>query len=845
MKENPPLVFGVLRTARLFTNCRFLLATAAASCLLSGAASAATNTWNGAGVGANTGSNWDNLANYAGSPAFSSANILDFSTITATPIPLNLSASASGTIAASNVVFSSTASSTMTTRELININGNGTVGATTLAVSGNFILPAPNGSIARFGSDLIINLSNASHQITYGQNVNINAAVPNPGVLVFDSQITGGGASANIFPLFSSYGITGTTGIATTPSTVFTNNANTFVSSFTAGGSLNYTSIANINGGASALGAATSTTNIIGLSGGAKFAYIGSGDQSTDRTIQFGGVGTSNHAINNYASTPSNLSITGTFINLGSGTAVLTTNLQIGVSSGNTLTLASAFTNGSGTATLGAIAKLGYSSYYDTKGNLAYGNGDGTLVLKAANTYSGLTTISAGTIQVGDGTAGSLNGGVGTALTFAGKGGLLNVKEVAGAAQGMGTLTFSAGDGNVQSTYGGSGTSSVTFSSLAARAAGATGNFIVSGGTNGATNKIVLTGVTTDSFINSGIYYNGSNFAWNDAAGYVRGINYGTDAGSSTFGATTSVSGTYVQVTGAISAQASGTITTLNIAGNNNVTMATNAILSTSSILKSGNTAGGAVISTGTLRAATSGGELILRADGANDALTINSAITNNSTTSTLTKVGAGTVTFGGANTYSGATTLTAGTLVLGTANTMAGAAGAFTVLGGTLTSTVTSSTLGGNLVVNGGTVTAAGDGTVGSLTLSNSRTLTLTSGVIKFDFTGTTLGSYDQIKSANGALFTLTAGTFDLTSTIPDYSASYTLLSGFSASSTVGALAFTGYDSTNYLVNFDNLGVLSFTAVPEPSTYALLGAGLVLVVAMRRRSRSSLAAKN
>jgi autotransporter-associated beta strand protein len=68
--------------------------------------------------------------------------------------------------------------------------------------------------------------------------------------------------------------------------------------------------------------------------------------------------------------------------------------------------------------------------------------GDGTLVLTAANTYAGTTNVSAGTLQVGNGTAGSLTGAGGVNVTYT-----------------SGTATKLSGSGSIAgSTILGSGT---------------------------------------------------------------------------------------------------------------------------------------------------------------------------------------------------------------------------------------------------------------------------------------------------------------------------------------------------------------------------------------------------
>jgi autotransporter-associated beta strand protein len=101
--------------------------------------------------------------------------------------------------------------------------------------------------------------------------------------------------------------------------------------------------------------------------------------------------------------------------------------------------------------------------------------GAGIVQLSGANSYTGLTTISQGTLQLFSNT-GSLNSASG--LTFNGLGGTFNMdNNGAGGArsQSMGALTFSAGDGTVLQTRTATQNQLLTFSSLSARASGATG----------------------------------------------------------------------------------------------------------------------------------------------------------------------------------------------------------------------------------------------------------------------------------------------------------------------------------------------------------------------------------
>ncbi len=363
-------------------------------------------------------------------------------------------------------------------------------------------------------------------------------------------------------------------------------------------------------------------------------------------------------------------------------------------------------------------------------------SGGGSLTLSAANSYSGTTSVAGGTLLV----SGSLHGGSGTALTFLGTGGF-TVSEAAGVSQGMGTLTFSAGEGTVTSTYGGSGATSLTFSSLAARAAGATGNFVLSGGAAGnpGTNNIAISGQAA-GILSPGLFFGGSNYAYYDASGFVRGINYGLDANSILVGAGATIGAVNfslplsdVKTTGIITSQTNVTVNTLNIGGNNFTALGT---VSTNSLLVSGGTN---VAFSGTLRSATPGGELIVRVDKSTDQLNILTPIVNNTSASSLTKSGAGTLIANAANTFSGPLTINGGVFATNTLNTPGGAQGVGE---------------SNSLILNGGTFQYTGGGfgtwsptiTVGSA----GGTINLTGGLIMFGGTFAGTGTLNVINSTN-----------------------------------------------------------------------------------------------
>ncbi|MDF3056569.1 MAG: hypothetical protein K0R17_784 [Rariglobus sp.] len=220
----------------------------------------------------------------------------------------------------------------------------------------------------------------------------------------------------------------------------------------------------------------------------------------------------------------------------------------------------------------------------------------------------------------------------------------------------------------------------------------------------------------------------------------------------------------------------------------------------------------------------TTVGAVALTVGGNNASTTYSGVLSSTVAGGSLTKAGSGTLTLSGVNTYTGATTVSDGTLALASTGTLASTA--YTVANGAVfnASTKSSYSLASVATTIGVGATTAGffNGPSGALTLGNSLTL---------DFSTSLL--------ANGQTYNL----FDFGSQTGDFS-SVTLGGSIVASLLLtSADTWTGSDSLNtYTFSFSEVsGILSVSAVPEPSTYAVLVGVLIFGTVALRRRRASL----
>jgi fibronectin-binding autotransporter adhesin len=457
--------------------------------------------------------------------------------------------------------------------------------------------------------------------------------------------------------------------------------------------------------------------------------------------------------------------------------------------------------------------------------------GTGTLTLSGTNTYTGQTTVSAGTLSISSNaalgavaTGAQLNLGSGSTLnttaTFAldNAGANKRVINLTGAATidtaASTTLTTSVINGNKALTKSGNGTLVINDSGI---------NF------TGAVSAVTVDAGTLDIQTYGFNYYNFGNFSGytvnSGATLKLKGAySMGIADGSGTINKTITLNnGTFV-------AQSSdmfvGDITLNNAStwtNSSNTVMVNKAAATASTVSVTGT--GLSTIGGTSFR--LSGAQKFNVADtvaGAGSDLTVSSIIANDTVARTggFTKLGAGTMTLTGNNTYSAGTTITAGTLNAANNNVGARALGT------------------GAVTINGGTL-AINAATVGQVTLGAGATLAMTSGSIAIDITSA--ATFDKIVGG-GANFSLTGGTlvlsgfsgFEGTGVTGN---SYTLITGFATTGNSIGLGITGYDTTNWAASLDAAtGTLTFTAVPEPSTYGLIGAGALAAVAVVRRRR-------
>jgi len=425
-------------------------------------------------------------------------------------------------------------------------------------------------------------------------------------------------------------------------------------------------------------------------------------------------------------------------------------------------------------------------------------SGLGTLVFDiTAKSYSGTTTVSAGTLQLN---ASNLINDASAVAVSSGASFLFNwgVSETVASLMGAGTVDIKNGTltlGNATST---------TFSGVLGDSGGY-GTLVKQGtGTLTLSGANTYAGVTT---INAGAIVAASNTALGAATSgntIASGAALQLQGGISLTEGSFTVTGTGVGGTGAIR----------NLSGNNTLTAALDLGGHTTIAADAGSLTVSGQVNLGTAN--------ILTVAGAGDT-TLNGAINN---TGAITKTGAGTLTFSGtgANSFGGALNLNDGTVVLNkTAGTNAVSGSAINVGDGTGAAGSAILRLGASNQIADytGVMTIASDGLFavnnqteaidrlagsGRIDLGTSGTLTVGVNSGNSTFGGSILGAGTLIKAGSGSL-TLAAslaltGEFQLNS-------GTVFLSGYSLS--VGTLHITGNSTIDFAGGNSTLNATNF----------------------------------
>ncbi len=459
-------------------------------------------------------------------------------------------------------------------------------------------------------------------------------------------------------------------------------------------------------------------------------------------------------------------------INLGSG------------STGNTLTLA-----GSGPVVMSNVIADGGTA----SGNVAY-SGSGTLTLTGANTYTGTTTVSSGTLNIQN--AGALGTAANTSNTTIANGAVLQIEGNI-TTTNAGTLVLNGngtGSGALQNiSANNTWNSAVSLGSNATISNATAGNVLYIGASDGSSpfslgsNTLTVNGAG-DTFINSSLGVSG------DTGGLVKnGTGQLTLWGYNSFytGATVVNGGSLELVVGPMTAGWYGINGSLTVGTGSLTTSAVvdiwgaghavgesyaNQISPTSAITMNAGgtfndgistTAGSFIMDGGIVNIASGqtitlsngitsttnsahqtsqilGGDLALVSGTTTISVAQDSTLASDLTISSvisganITKTGNGTLTLSGANTYTGTTTLSAGTIEADT-NTALGT-GTVVLSAGTLGST------SGNTIANA--LTLQGNATLSAITTGGQ--MTETGGSYTLNLNGATQSGNVALSNSN-----------------------------------------------------------------------------------------------
>jgi len=703
----------------------------------------------------------------------------------------------------------------ITVANAINKSAGGNASLTLTAIN-NIVFNA-GADIGASAGQLALTL-NAGGTITNPATINTNGGLLTynaTGAATQSGVISGAGGltknGAGMLTLSGANAYTGTTTINAGTLTVSGGNAIADTSQVTlantAGATLNLANsetIGNLSGGGATggnvtLGANSLTVNEGGtttysgvISGTGGLTKAGTGTLTLSRANSYSGsttinAGTLALGASNVLANGSSVVVNGGTLNIGTQSdTVAGVQLLSGAITGTTGTLTSTLAydlqSGTVSARLGGTADLNKTTA-------------GTVTLSGANTYTGATNINAGTLALGAANriADMSAVTVASGATF----NLANFAETVGSLAGtgnvtLGTATLTAGGNNTSTTFSGvaSGTGGLTKAGTGALTlSGAntyTGTTTISAGTLTAaggsaiadTSQVTLAN-TAGATLNLANSETIGNLSGGGATGgnVTLGANTLTlnEAGVTTYSGVVSGSGGLTK-TGAGTLTLGGINTYTGATGINAGTLALNAtgtISASSGVVNTGNFS---IAAAKTIDSMTGTGTTAL---GANT-LTIGDASNTSSSytgvingTGGLVKAGTGILTLGGANTYTGTTTINAGTLRYGANNAIASGAvvvnnggtydlnnfsdtiGALTVNSGTTGGTVTTGTgtltLGGNVTSSGGAANAT---ISGNLALGGAtRTFTTTNAADGLEISAAVSGAVGLTKAGAGTL--------------------------------------------------------------------------------------------
>lgn len=468
---------------------------------------------------------------------------------------------------------------------------------------------------------------------------------------------------------------------------------------------------------------------------------------------------------------------------------------------------------GSATLSLGSATSTAFAGSISGSGGLTK-TGSGVLTLSGANTYSGDTTLNGGGLTLDFSQSGAPASNIISAtstLNLAGS----SVRIVGGAgaanSQTFDGLNISAGSNRIVATTGAGG--SVTVNLGAVNRTGGLVDFAIPSGAIFTTSSLALGGWAT---VNNSDYakVDGGVITAFEETDYVHEDNAANWQNGNIISDTTGFYGTV-----GASRQLGGLRYTQPVA--TTVTIASGQTLGTDgtiivapSVLNNNQ-----LIAGGALTGSLGGGVLGLQQNSAGN-FTIASTITDNGGAIGFTKGGNGLATLTGANTYTGATTLSGGILAI---NTVAN--------GGQASSLGKSSAASSNLVLESGTLryTGANGSTDRGFTLVNggpSRTIDIVNGAANVVFSG-------LVTSPDDSGFTKTgSGTLTLANGANDYVGVTTVNGGVLAVTTltdgglVSSIGMSSSDAANLVLAGGTLNYLGATTISNRGLTLGTGSG-------------------